>query len=470
MAVTFWCQKWDVESIQHPVIRTILTIEMSASKPEVQQMRGNGSALEGYWSDGGGQDVEKVLRNLEDPGGNVFEGKDAKHEALVLPVKQDDFTPIISGIQQDIKMMVNQENRMSDDIYRNFSMLQHIIAGINDLSRTVTQIQMQQAEIWLQKTSKVIEKNQVSDQNYILTNSCTCKCNHHARSVKMETFDGKEKWTVWWKRFNIATSGWSDDDKLKQMLLLMRGNAADFVFDQLPEDVLSSYESLIIELKNRYHKVESPDMYTSLFCNRDQMDGESGQDYAIELTMLYRKAHPNRGQTVRDEDVLQRWLEGLNDRVAAEQIQFVKAPKSLQEAVSALVTYESINSHDKAASIQEKMKSASPTIEAEMHNQTDPSQQRTRQQTTGHHYLCNGKSKQMQIDPNQVKHCSNRSKSRGTLICYKCRVPNHVARNCSKAIQDASTAFASLICKTSPQQRPVGVQKHSIQQKQHSKI
>ena len=172
------------------------------------------------------------------------------------------------------------------------------------------------------------------------------------RRLKSSPFDGKKSWKVWYKRFRIGTKKWSREERLEEMLQLMKGPAAVFVFDQLPESTLTDYKALKAELKNRYRKVENPDTYAVMFTSRNQQSNESVQDFAAELTMLYDKAHPRRDAKTRCEDLMRRWLDGIKDRKSAKQVEFVKSPATMEDAIDAYVKLQGLNhgSHSHKAS------------------------------------------------------------------------------------------------------------------------
>ena len=58
-----------------------------------------------------------------------------------------------------------------------------------------------------------------------------------------------------------------------------------------------------------------------------------------ELKKLYCKAHPHRDVQTRQEDLVRRFFDGLLDDKARIQVEFVKNPTSIDEAVDAVVAY-----------------------------------------------------------------------------------------------------------------------------------
>jgi hypothetical protein len=55
--------------------------------------------------------------------------------------------------------------------------------------------------------------------------------------------------------------------------------------------------------------------------------------YAAELKRIYDKAYAHRTSIIRQEDLLQRFLMGLEDNKARVHIELSKDPKTIEEAV-----------------------------------------------------------------------------------------------------------------------------------------
>ena len=161
------------------------------------------------------------------------------------------------------------------------------------------------------------------------------------KSVKIEPFTGKEEWRVWLCRFEALADrySWDDDTKLDYLLPRIQGPAAEFVFAQLPKSTLSNFDELVHELNNRYRVIETAKTYAGKFNRRMQKTGESVEDYAAELKMLYDKAYPNRDRNTRQEDLLRRFQDGLIDDEARFNVEFNKEPANIDEAVFYVVQY-----------------------------------------------------------------------------------------------------------------------------------
>ena len=94
----------------------------------------------------------------------------------------------------------------------------------------------------------------------------------------------------------------------------LQSHAADFVFGQLSDSVMDDFDFLCKELSNRFMKK---------FDRRTQKHGESLEAYVAELKRLYNKAYPDREDKTRREDLLRRFLDGVLDRDAAQQVAFM---------------------------------------------------------------------------------------------------------------------------------------------------
>ncbi|CAG2187554.1 unnamed protein product [Mytilus edulis] len=90
-------------------------------------------------------------------------------------------------------------------------------------------------------------------------------------NVKLPAYTGKEKWEVYYKRFEAVSklSHWDDNTKLAELLPRLQGEAGDFAFDQLTQRTLSSYTRLTKEIHNRFGTFETKKNYKTLFNRRN---------------------------------------------------------------------------------------------------------------------------------------------------------------------------------------------------------
>ena len=159
--------------------------------------------------------------------------------------------------------------------------------------------------------------------------------------TKLPPFLGTESWEVWINRFeDVATRrGWDMETKLDALLPRLQGAAGEFVYGQLSKKIRNDYDLLTKELKNRFRKIETRKTFVSKFSRRCQEPGETVEAYAGELKRLYDKAHPHRDENTRREDLLQRFLDGIACEEASFQVEYVKEPITIDEAVYEVVNY-----------------------------------------------------------------------------------------------------------------------------------
>ena len=116
----------------------------------------------------------------------------------------------------------------------------------------------------------------------------------------------------------------------------------------------ANFKQLVHELKHRFRKVESARTFMAQFSNRTQRQGESVEDFACELKRLHHHAHSRRDPATRREDLLRRFLDGILDDRARFQVEYVKEPEDIDDAVYEVVNFletkkrtTTLNSEDK---------------------------------------------------------------------------------------------------------------------------
>ena len=157
---------------------------------------------------------------------------------------------------------------------------------------------------------------------------------------KLPIFTGKD-WKAWINRFEYIShlNHWSDQRKLAELLPRLQGAAGEFVYGQLSRVKRSQNGPLEQELEYRFRKVKTARTYDSQFSNRNQKQNECVEDFAAELKALYDKAYPNRDRDTRREDLLRRFQDGLIDERVQMQVEYVKEPIYIDQAVYEVVNY-----------------------------------------------------------------------------------------------------------------------------------
>ena len=164
-----------------------------------------------------------------------------------------------------------------------------------------------------------------------------------SQTVRLPPFTGNsnDSWKVWHARFTTVANlnGWDETTRLSELMQRMQGTAAEFVFDEIPTDILTCYTSLVNELDSRFKSVETNRTYRVQFSKRLQKYEESVEEYAAELKRIYDKAYPGRNPEMRRQLLLQQFLNGLRNKDAKFAVEYYKEPNSIEEAVHHVVTY-----------------------------------------------------------------------------------------------------------------------------------
>lgn len=330
--------------------------------------------------------------------------------------------------------------------------------------------------------------------------------NYHTR---LPPFNGQEPWKVYYNRFqDIADlQQWTEHEKLRELLPRLQGKAGEFVYGQLSRNVRGDFRQLVKELKHRFRKVETARTFGAQFSSRSQNQGESVEDYAAELKCLYDKAHANRDPATRREDLLRRFLDGLLDDRARFQVEFIKEPDDIDDAVFEVVNFletrrrtktivdqpdrrnrrparavrddgpagneneedgdeededdEEGDDEDGIRAIQNQPRNFNKGKKMATASQGKPNlPQKTKSQTTGDEAqtlkqeleLLKKKIEQMEqavAQPNTVPN-PNQGRPytpRGPVICFRCGVEGHYARECGRSNLSRPT-------NTNPEQTP----------------
>lgn len=154
-------------------------------------------------------------------------------------------------------------------------------------------------------------------------------------NIKLPSFTGKEEWQVWINRFEAVAErqNWTNEEKLDQLLPKLEGVAAEFVYTQLKRETLTDFEELVAEINNRFRVIQTPKTFAAKFSKRDQRIGETAEEYSAELKCLYDKAYRERDIRTRREDLVRRFLDGLRNEELSWEVEYIKEPNNIDEAV-----------------------------------------------------------------------------------------------------------------------------------------
>ena len=175
------------------------------------------------------------------------------------------------------------------------------------------------------------------------TNTLCAKTCAKSHNVRLPAFAGNftDSWKVWHAHFTTIAdlNQWDKTTRLTELMQRLQGTAAEFVFDEIPQEMLTNYDSLVSELDSRFKSVETNRTFKVQFSKRLQNYDETVEDYAAELKRLYDKAYPGRNPEMRRQLLMQQFLNGLRDKNAKFAVEYYKEPISIEEAIHHVVIY-----------------------------------------------------------------------------------------------------------------------------------
>ena len=263
--------------------------------------------------------------------------------------------------QDENQVHKEQEPTEQDDQWLKaaFGKLVHMqgqmVETLEGVNKMISSIQRQNESTVLVQNSNIQQQNDLPSlhrnnnfagepaiQHNMLPRSSISYSNHKCNnSTKIPPFNGKDEWKVWFNRFETIANrqGWNDEEKLDHLLPKLQGSAGEFVFTQLHRETLDNYDELVREINNRFRIIETPRTFAAKFSQRDQKQNETAEEYAAELKRLYDRAHKRRDGATRKKDLVRRFLDGLQDEDVRWEVEYVKEPRDIDEAVYHVVNY-----------------------------------------------------------------------------------------------------------------------------------
>lgn len=161
---------------------------------------------------------------------------------------------------------------------------------------------------------------------------------------KQGEFNGKNvSWKTFSKGFrNLAEiCGWDEEQKRFRLLHALKGEAAEFVYEQLDPDTVGSFSSLMESLDKRFGDRLSPSAYLAQLENRKLGNKEVLGEYAAELRKLVLKGYPTADSRTRDVIALRHFIRGLGDQQMTMTVG-MKEPQTLEDALVAAEIYQGL--------------------------------------------------------------------------------------------------------------------------------
>ena len=148
---------------------------------------------------------------------------------------------------------------------------------------------------------------------------------------------------------------WTNLEKAQQLAMSLRGQAQKSL-SNLSAQQLTDYEAIKQILTQRYNPKERCIAHRSEFVNIKQGKYESCVDFSYQVRRLATLAYPDVSYHELENHVIDQFIRGLNNVEIKKKVVF-SHPKTLDEAVSSAVEYESVvgNCFKKPTEYQERV-------------------------------------------------------------------------------------------------------------------
>ncbi|MEW8548036.1 MAG: hypothetical protein AB2693_31420 [Candidatus Thiodiazotropha sp.] len=156
-------------------------------------------------------------------------------------------------------------------------------------------------------------------------------------------YDGKMSWDSFIKPFltTAAACGWTSTDKHFRLISSLRGEAAEYVFNQLSPEIAESFTGLQRALESRFREKRTSASYLNELENRKFSPKEKLLEYAADIKRLVHKGYPTADEHTRETINVRYFLRGLSDQQLAVAVG-MKDPKTIDDAREMVETYNSL--------------------------------------------------------------------------------------------------------------------------------
>lgn len=156
-------------------------------------------------------------------------------------------------------------------------------------------------------------------------------------------FDGKMSWDSFIKPFHstAVTCRWTEDDKLFRLTSSLRGDAAEYVFNQLSQVSTESYDALKHALESRFKERRTSASYLNELEMRKLTQREKLLEYAADIKRLVIKGYPTADARTRETISVRHFLKGMSDQQLAVAVG-MKDPQTIDDAREMVETYNSL--------------------------------------------------------------------------------------------------------------------------------
>ena len=246
---------------------------------------------------------------------------------------------------------------------------------------------------------------------------------------QQDSFDGSRPWSSFVASFtNLAAAcGWDNHEKKFRLLACLRGDAADYAYQQLPDEVANDYGKLIDALADRFAAIRTPATFIAQLESRRLAPRESLADYAADIKKLTTFGYPTADAATLESIATRHFLRGLGDQQMTMTIG-MQEPRTLQEARDITERYFSLKEETVRRPIR-SITTSVPASDAITEDRFLSFEKRVmdtiERRLSGLMHVGNGMSGYDRNGGSKY----NRDR-RGSRRCYECNKEGHFARQC----------------------------------------
>ena len=146
-------------------------------------------------------------------------------------------------------------------------------------------------------------------------------------------FDGNASWESFIQPFKslALTCGWDSKEQLFRLTSSLRGDAAEYVFGQIPPESLGDFNHVVKSLEARFKGSRTSSSYVAELENKRMQSKETLAEYVAAIKRLVIKGYPTADMNTRETICVRHFLKGLPEQQMSVTIG-MREPATIDEA------------------------------------------------------------------------------------------------------------------------------------------